>query len=261
MRPLTRISTVALASLLSSCTPRGENPVDPYEALNRKTHKFNMAVDKAVLKPAATIYTTVLPRMVRKGIDNVFNNFDMVPTVANDILQAERKWFIKDTWRLVINSLVGIGGVFDVAEKWGLPAHYNDLGLTFAKWGDKHSPYFVIPLIGPATVRDGFGMLYQFTIWTPYFYFNSVPLAYGLAGTRYVDLRAQLTDSERIINEALDQYSFIRDAYLQHRNYLIQGNEQDNGELYLEDDKADKTAIGDLEKAKNNETPSDYVDE
>lgn len=245
--------------MLTGCAHKGTNPADPYEPFNRKVHKFNMAADAIVLKPIAKVYVRVIPGVVRKGVDNAFNNLDMVPSVANDLLQAEGKWAIKDTWRFIINSSLGVGGLFDVASKFSLPPHYNDLGLTFAKWGDKKSPYLVIPLLGPSTIRDGTGWLFQFALWSPYVYINNDAVAYGLAGLRYVDLRTQLFDSERLMNEALDKYTFIRDAYLQHRNYLIAGAEQDNGSLYIDDQTADQKALGN--EAANAQTPSDYVDE
>jgi phospholipid-binding lipoprotein MlaA len=262
MRLIALITSVVTTMTLTGCAHKGTNPADPYESFNRKIHSFNMSADKAVLKPAAIIYTTVLPGFVRKGINNAFNNIDMVPSVANDILQAEGKWAIKDTWRFAINSTLGVGGLFDVAEKMGLPPHYNDLGLTFAKWGDKNSPYIVIPLLGPSTIRDGSGMLFQFALWSPYVYINNDPLAYGLAALRYVDLRAQLLDSEHLMDEALDKYSFIRDAYLQHRNYQITGASasQNDGDLYV-DDGNDKTADAKNNVTRNSDEPSDYVDE
>lgn len=258
MRLITFCASLATTLTLTGCAHKGTNPADPYEHFNRKVHKFNMAVDATLLKPTAKIYQALLPAFVRKGVNNAFNNLDMVPSVANDILQAEGKWSIKDSWRFVINSSLGVGGLFDVAKTFGLPAHYNDLGLTLAKWGDKKSPYLVIPLLGPSTIRDGSGTLFQFALWSPYVYIKSDALAYGLAGLRYVDLRAQMLDSDRIIDEALDKYSFIRDAYLQHRNYQITAT-QDNGALYVEEATVDPQSVPKAGAA--SQMPSDYVDE
>lgn len=247
--------------LLTGCAHKGTNPIDPYEPFNRKVHNFNMAFDAVLLKPPAKLYAAVVPGVIRKGVNNAFNNVDMLPSIANDILQAEGKWAIKDTWRFAINSTLGVAGIFDVAAKFGLPPHYNDLGLTFAKWGDKKSPYIVIPFIGPSTIRDGSGWLFQFVLWTPYVYINNDAVAYGLVGLRYLDLRTQLFDSERLMNEALDKYSFIRDAYLQHRNYLIAGSEQDNGALYVDDAKAEQSALKETNGASADKGGADYVDE
>ncbi|KGP63551.1 ABC transporter [Legionella norrlandica] len=260
MRLILMFAGMVGSFILTSCAHKGTNPIDPFEPFNRKIHNFNMAFDSTVLKPPAKLYVAVVPKIVRKGVNNAFNNLDMFPTIANDILQAEGKWVIKDSWRLVINSTIGVGGLFDVAEKFGLPPHYNDLGLTLAKWGDKNSPYLVIPFLGPSTLRDGAGWLFQFALWTPYVYIDDAGLVYGLIGLRYIDLRTQLFASEPILNEALDKYTFIRDAYLQHRNYLIAGTEQNTGSLFIEDTKADKVAREET-NASNDQLGSDYVDE
>lgn len=260
---LTPLSTLITTTLIvSGCAHKGTNPADPYEPFNRKVYQFNNAVDGAVLKPTAKAYKFIVPGFIRKGVNNFFNNLDMIPSVANDILQAQGKWMIKDTWRFIMNSTLGFGGVFDAAELCGLPAHYNDVGLTLAKWGDKQSPYLVLPLLGPSTIRDGSGMLFQFALWSPYVYINNDPLAYGLAGLRYVDLRTQLLDSERIMDEAFDKYSFMRDAYLQHRNYQIVGMGQDSVSHYIDEEgKKDAATPGTGAASASQDAPSDYVDE
>jgi phospholipid-binding lipoprotein MlaA len=249
---LITISLAGSLGLTSCCITKGPNPQDPYESFNRKIYKFNSGIDKIILKPSAKLYKAIFPAFVRKSVNNFYNNLDLVPTIGNDILQAQGKWVITDTWRLVINSSLGIGGLLDVAQQFSLPPHSNDLGLTLAKWGDKKSPYLVLPFLGPSTIRDGAGWLFQFALYSPYVYLNNDTLVYSLLAFRYVDLRAQLFETERLMNEALDQYSFMRDAYLQHRNYLISGAELDNGSLYVEDESAEKSAA---------ELGSDYVDE
>jgi len=223
-------ATVVGSVALTGCT-KGTNPADPFESFNRKVHGFNMAVDKVLLKPPAKVYVAIVPGPVRKGINNAFNNLDLIPTVGNDLLQAQGQWAIKDTWRFLINSTLGVAGFFDVAAKWGLPPHSNDLGLTLAKWGDKNSPYLVLPLLGPSTLRDGTGWLFQFALYSPYVYLHNDYAIYGLLGLRLIDLRSQMFDAERMMDQALDKYTFIRDAYLQHRNYYITGAKIDTGPL------------------------------
>lgn len=252
MRLITPLITLIGSLMLSGCASKATNPADPYESFNRKVYRFNTVVDAVAITPITKVYKAVIPSFVRKGVNNVFNNLDMIPSVASDILQLDKTWFIKDSWRFILNTTIGVGGLFDVAEQFGLPAHYNDLGLTFAKWGVKQSPYLVIPIMGPSTVRDGSGLLIQFVLMSPYVYIDNDPLAYGLGALRYIDLRSQLLDAERLMDEALDKYSFMRDAYLQHRNYLINGT-QDNGELYVQE--------GEEQKATNDPAPSDYVPE
>ena len=165
----------------------------------------------------------------------------MLPSTANDLLQAEWKQAIRDTWRFAINSTLGLGGILDVATGFGLPHHNNDLGLTFARWGNKQSPYLVLPLLGPATIRDAMGETIDFAVFMPYPYLNNYALIYGLLGLRYIDLRAQLMDTEKLMDEALDPYVFIRDAYLQNRNFAIHGEmaaADDMGSLYVDEAEA-----------------------
>ncbi|MBA2651689.1 MAG: VacJ family lipoprotein [Tatlockia sp.] len=240
MRLDLRLLTLATALLLSGCAHKAVNPIDPYEPYNRKIHKFNMTLDKLILKPSAKVYVAVLPSRIRKGINNVYNNVLMLPTAANDLLQGDWRYAIKDSWRFLINSTFGVAGIFDVANKpFGLPPHYNDLGLTFAKWGDKNSPYIVIPLLGPSTIRDGMSIPFDY-MFTPYFYLPGATALTSIAAVRYVDLRAQLLDTEKLMDEALDKYTFIRDAYIQHRNYLINGElvETSNDSLYVDEGSA-----------------------
>lgn len=246
MRLLAKISTIATAFMLSGCLHHGTNPVDPYESFNRKIYRFNTVFDRFALKPAAKFYKAVLPPRVRAGVNNVYNNIYMLPTAANDVLQGQWRYAIKDSWRFLINSTFGVGGIFDVADKaFSLPPHFNDLGLTFAKWGDKKSPFIMLPLLGPSTIRDGMSLPFDY-MFTPYPYIPSSAFIYGVAGLRYVDLRSQLLDTDPIMDQALDKYAFIRDAYLQHRNYLITGQqpESEADPLYVDE--------GDV---------SDYVDE
>ncbi|OGV28224.1 MAG: ABC transporter [Legionellales bacterium RIFCSPHIGHO2_12_FULL_37_14] len=229
---------MAFFTIKPFASPPSFDAQDPYQSINRKVHNFNMAFDATFLKPPARLYTTVIPARVRAGINNIFTNIHMLPTMANDILQAEPMDTARDFWRFAINSTLGIGGIFDVAANpkgFNFPPHSNDLGLTFAKWGNKTSPYFVIPFLGPSTYRDGMGMIFDYTLFTPYPYMAYMVL-YPAIGVRYVDLRSQLLDQETLMRQALDPYIFIRDAYLQHRQYLITGKEPNVGSIYLDED-------------------------
>ena len=223
---------------LQACVTRGTNPADPFEPVNRQVFKFNQVFDKFVLRPPAKAYVTIIPAPIRASINNVYLNVNLIPTVINDVLQAEMQQAIKDTWRFIINSSFGVAGLFDpAAARFKLPRHSNDLGLTFARWGDRHSPYLVLPILGPSTIRDWMGTLFEYTFFTPYPYIDSLFTVYGVLSFRYVDLRSQLLDHDKILDEALDRYTLLRDAYLQHRNYLLHPEQNDNdssGELYVE---------------------------
>jgi len=237
MRLIATLSIFTSSLILAGCIHKGPNPDDPYESINRNIHKFNTAFDATMLKPPARLYKWALPAAVRASINNVYDNVNMIPTVCNDLLQGDWRYAIRDTGRFAINSTLGIGGLFDVADTHaGLPPRSNDLGITFAKWGDKKSPYIVIPFLGPSTIRDGMGMMFEYTFLTPYPYINNDAVIYGLLGLRYIDLRSQLFETDRLMDEALDKYSFLRDAYLQHRNYRITGTMPEDGNSYVEED-------------------------
>lgn len=238
---------ITLAVLcLQGCQTRGPNPIDPYEPINRQIFKFNQVFDKVVLKPPAQLYVAIIPAPVRASVNNVYMNVNLIPTVINDVLQADFQHAIKDTWRFIINSGFGVAGIFDpAAARFKLPRHSNDLGLTFARWGDTHSPYLMIPFLGPSTLRDWMGTIFEYTFFTPYPYINSVGVLYGVLGFRYVDLRSQMLDNDRLLAEAMDKYALLRDAYLQHRTYLLHPEQSDAGDagaLYVEDDAFGSTA-------------------
>lgn len=246
---------VMLISLsLTACVTTGPNPDDPYEKINRKIYAFNATFDQYLLKPPAEAYAKIVPSRIRAGINNVYNNLNLLPTVANDILQADWNSVIKDTWRFIANSTIGIGGIFDPASTFSLPPHSNDLGITFAKWGDKHSPFIMIPFLGPSTIRDSVGLMFDYTFFTPYPYLHNNTLIYSVLALRYVDLRSQMLDTDKLINLSIDKYAFIRDAYLQHRNYLIDGEKNPSEELYVEDENKDEI----LPQEPANSTPSQF---
>lgn len=240
------------SSMLIGCI-HGPNPDDPYESINRSIYKFNTAFDTTFLKPPAKLYKAVIPAPVRASVNNFYNNIYMIPTVANDLLQGEVKFAIRDTGRFVINSTIGIGGLFDVASQHNMPMRDTNLGVTFAKWGDKHSPYIVIPFLGPSTIRDGMGLLFEYPLLTPYPYLRNDALIYSLIGLRYIDLRSQYLETEHLMDEALDKYAFMRDAYLQHRQFLITGEQPVN-----EEGAADSLYV---DENPDNATSTDYVDE
>lgn len=226
--------------MLAGCsTKEATNPSDPYEATNRKIYKFNNAIDATVFRPIAKIYKSILPPQVHNSIRNAFNNLQMVPTVANDLLQAKYLKAYKDSWRLFINSTLGVGGLFDVAQKWNLPYQANDFGITLAKWGDKNSPYFVMPIFGPSTFRDAVGISYDYNIMSVYAYLKTRPQAYSLMTLNALQIRADLIGTDNLVDDAIDEYTLVRDAYLQNRQYEINGEKEvhsgEAGSLYIED--------------------------
>lgn len=213
--------------------PRTFNPKDPYEPFNRVMYHFNDLFDKLLLKPVATFYNIVVPKPITKGISNIFSNIDNIPTIANDILQFNFYQAASDTWRLAINTTVGIGGFFDVAASLGLERNYEDLGLTLARWGWVNSNYLVVPFLGPTTVRDVLAWPVNYQYLTVYPYVYPIALRYQIYITSIVSMRAELLRySDVLDNVSFDKYVFMRDAFLQRRVYKIDRNKR-LGDPYL----------------------------
>ncbi len=203
------------------------NPDDPYEPFNRVMFTFNDWIDKLILKPVASVYNAVLPKPVTKSLSNFYSNIDNVPTIINDVLQFNFYQATSDSWRLLINSTVGIVGLFDVASHIGLEPNTEDFGLTLARWGYEKSNYLVLPFLGPLTVRDAIAWPINYQYMTIYPYINPVSTRYVLYGTGIVVRRAELLRYQDVFQQAtLDKYVFLRNAYMQRRAYLIERNKQ-----------------------------------
>lgn len=224
--------------LLTGCTIKNaENPKDPYEKVNRKIFAFNKKIDKWIMRPPAAAYRKIFPLKVRRGVNNFYGNLHLLPSIINDFLQDDYPMALKDVKRFVINSTLGLGGALDIAKHHGLPFHSNDLGITLAKWGDKNSPFVVIPFVGPTTIRDAVGLTIDYSFFTIFPYIQSFPVRYGLVGADYVQIRESFIDKEAVIEDALDDYAFVRDAYMQNRKYQIEGeqpDETDAEDFYIE---------------------------
>ena len=213
--------------LLTVCTlcgcAAGANPRDPLETFNRKVYTFNTTVDKAVLKPVAKGYVTVIPHLVRRGVSNFFSNLGMPVTTLNDLLQLKGSKVPVDLARFATNIVFGLGGLIDVATELKIERRNEDFGQTLGYWGIGSGPYLMLPLFGPSNVRDGTGTVADYVA-HPFFYWD--PSAEESRWTIFVlditDTRAQLLDAEKFLDvAAIDQYSFLRDAYLQRREFAI----------------------------------------
>ncbi len=239
---LRKILEVSALLGLGLCTTAcaTQNQQDPYENFNRGTYQFNKNLDRTLIKPVAIFYKKLLPPPVTKGVSNFFCNLSNIPTVVNDALQGCGHYVARDTTRFVINSTVGIGGLFDVACHVGLPNHSEDFGLTLAKWGYTNSNYLILPILGPSTVRDTIGIPVDYYGFSVYPYISPFWLRASLISLDYIDQRSQLLAFEGVMKEAsLDEYTFERNAYLQHRAARIAANkacgdpskvaEKDNG--------------------------------
>lgn len=209
---------LALGALaLGGCA--ANNPRDPLEPYNRAMFNVNEHVDRAVLKPVAIAYKNVTPTPLRHGISNVFGNFDDMWSTANDFAQGHVAEAANGLLRVEVNTVFGLLGVIDIATEMGLYRHPNDFGLTLARYGIGAGPYFMIPLLGPSTVRDAAATPVDI-YYGPRPYYNSGNVAgrNWSAALGYVDKRANLLATTDLIERiAIDPYVFTRDAYLQRR--------------------------------------------
>jgi phospholipid-binding lipoprotein MlaA len=214
-------AALLLAGTLAGCATSGGNPADPLEPLNRVVFSFNDAADKAVIKPVARAYRAVLPGIVRTGVSNFFSNLEDIWISVNDVLQGKFQEGIDDFGRVLFNSTFGIAGIFDFASELGFQKHNEDFGQTLGSWGVGSGAYLVLPILGPSTIRDGFGLLLD-TRADLVFRIDGVPVHNSLYATRAIGNRANLLDASSVIDQAaLDKYAFVRDAWLQRRRNLV----------------------------------------
>lgn len=198
-----------------------KNSVDPYEKYNRKVFRFNMDLNEAVLKPVVNTYDTVLPSPVRDGVHNFFGNVMMIPAIGNDALQANFRYMFRDIGRFAINTTFGLFGLVDVASSIGLQPRTQSFGLTLAKWGIRRSPYVMIPLLGPSTVRGTFGLVGDYYA-NPITYVRPDRNYFIVRGVQLVQNASDVLPHEELIQSfAIDPYVAVRNAYLQNRNYLV----------------------------------------
>ncbi len=238
-RPLQTWAGVVMLVLATGCaTAPGGDPRDPWEPYNRSMTKFNDSVDNAVLKPVATAYRDVLPQPVRTGVGNFFGNLSDAWSFVNNVLQGKPEGSLHSFWRVVVNSTMGLGGVLDPATEMRLERHREDFGQTLGRWGVPPGPYFVIPLLGPSTVRDT--VAYPVDLYGhPLGYMHDVAWRNSLTALGIVNVRAQVLGATDLLDSAaLDPYTFKRDAFLQRRqNEVYDGNPPEGEERYdLEDD-------------------------
>jgi len=223
---------------------------DPWENWNRRVHGFNMAIDRAVAEPLARAYVKVVPRPVRLGVGNFFSNLGQPVSALNALLQGKPAQAGQSLGRFLVNATLGVGGLFDPASRMNIPNRSEDFGQTLGVWGWESSRYVELPLFGPRTVRDVFGLVGDGQV-SPLRQVDDDTVRIGLQGLQLVDLRTQLFAVDRLREGAADEYALVRDAWMQRRNYQIHGDrirkdEQDNLPDYLLDDEANPTVPVDV---------------
>jgi phospholipid-binding lipoprotein MlaA len=204
-------------STLPSGVPDSRNR---FERVNRSVYKFNTALDHAVLRPVARTYVKVTPKPVRGSVTNFISNLEYPVTIVNDYLQGKVRDGFSDIARFGVNTVVGVGGLFDPASHWGLEKHDEDFGQTLGKWGVPSGPYLMLPLLGPSMVRDAPAKLMDAAV-SPASYLNDLPVTAGLFAVRAVDVRAGLLYTDPLVDSAFDPYAFVRNAWLQRREYKV----------------------------------------
>ncbi|HEY8570801.1 MlaA family lipoprotein [Microbulbifer sp.] len=199
---------------------------DPWEGFNRAMFRFNDTADRWFLKPAATSYRQITPIFMQTGVSNFFSNLSEINNVLNDVLQWKWGQAGNDTGRFLVNSTVGLVGLFDVAQHMGLePSDGEDFGQTLAVWGVPSGPYVVLPMLGPSTVRDFPGEVVEWYT-NPLSYVDENSVEYTLKMVDVVQIRASLLQAESLLQG--DRYVLLRDAYLQRREFLINDGEQED---------------------------------
>lgn len=213
---------ILCAVILAGCASTANNPKDPYEGFNRAMFSVNEGIDTVVAKPLAKGYDAVAPLPVKAGVGNFFGNVGDLWIGVNNGLQGKFGDGTSDIGRLLINSTVGILGLFDVASELGLEKHEEDFGQTLATWGVGDGGYLFWPVIGPRTVRDTAGFVVDAYADPVLWGIDDIPVRNSAYFVRFVDIRAGLLPSDKVVEEAaIDKYAYIRDAYLQRRRSQI----------------------------------------
>jgi phospholipid-binding lipoprotein MlaA len=195
---------------------------DPWEPVNLKVHGFNERLDAIVLRPAAETYNRIMPPLARRGVSNFFSNINDITVLLNNILQLKIVNAASDTGRIVLNTTLGIGGLIDVASAAGLRKNNEDFGQTLGYWGVGAGPYVVLPLFGPSTLRDSFGLVAD-TVTNPVNHHDEPAVRNSAFVLYQLDRRVAALAVDSMMMG--DPYIFTREAYLQQRQYLVSDGE------------------------------------
>ncbi|MEH6825831.1 MAG: VacJ family lipoprotein [Motiliproteus sp.] len=217
--------------LLTTCSSVwAGSDVDPWEGFNRRVYTFNDFLDRNLLLPVTRIYVAVTPQPIRTGVHNVFGNLEDVVSLVSNVLQLKLHNSAQDFARVVGNTLFGVLGIFDVATPLGLPKQREEFGQVLGYWGVPAGPYLMLPFLGPSSVRDGISV-YPNSLLAPTSALEQNGTYWGVRALEVVDTRAGLIQAESLVSG--DRYSFIRDAYMQRREFLVNDGVASDG---FEDD-------------------------
>lgn len=219
------VTTVGCASIPAGVPP---SPNDPWEPFNRSVFQFNEGLDAYVLKPIVAGYRFILPEIIRDGIYNFFANYSDIYTALQNLLQGNPGLAFNDLMRVVVNTTMGLGGLIDLATPGGLEKHKEDWGQTFGVWGVPAGPYVVLPFFGPSNVRDTFGTVADIESDYLFTYLKDIGVRNSVTGLRIINGRNTYYEAGDLLDvAAIDKYSFVRDAYIQRRQYQIDEGRED----------------------------------
>jgi len=244
------LSIVLLLCLASGCASvSAPDERDPWESYNRSIFSFNESFDSAIGQPVAEAYQSALPDFMQTGISNFFSNLNDLMVIVNDLLQFKFEQAMLDFGRVVYNTTFGLLGFIDVATHMELPKHTEDFGQTLAVWGVGDGAYFVLPLLGPSTVRDTTGLVADAIYLDPLINFRDDEVRWGLIVLRAIDKRASLLEATRIMEKSgIDPYVFMRNAYFQIRENQIYDGNPPNKNYNIKPNKDDLDLEKELEK-------------
>ncbi len=210
---------VLLAGLVLAAPAQAQSPgIDPWQSFNRPVYQFNKLFDRFFIRPLALAYRDHLPAPAKSGVRNFFDNLDDINVVVNDVLQLKFRQALGDSCRFLVNSTVGIGGLLDPASSMGLLKHYEDFGQTLGHWGVGDGGYLMLPILGSSTLRDAVGTVPDLAL-NPLRFVTDGKLRTSLVVLDMVDTRASYFAAESMIRG--DEYVFVRNAYMQRREYLV----------------------------------------
>lgn len=227
---------IGLMGVFSSTSLAADSPDDPIEAVNRPIYHANDVLDEYVGEPLSRVYIDYTPEPIRSSVSDFFDNITYPNVILNDFLQGKGEQGLEDSGRFLINSTFGAFGLFDVATPLGLKEHDEDFGQTLAVWGLGQGPYLVLPLLGPNTARDAPDL--GVSAVTNILFYVTNPVAVPVAMLGFIDQRSRFDQAIRIRNEtAVEPYLFTREAYLQHRDFLIYDGDPpiDEDDLFLDE--------------------------
>jgi len=219
------VAALTLLALQGCASVKSADARDPWEPMNRSIYNFNDAVDTLAIKPATQVYVNVVPAWARIGVHNFVGNLGDVWSMANSALQLKGQIAVETLMRVSVNTVLGLGGLLDVATEMNLEKHKEDFGQTLGHWGVKPGPYVVLPLLGPSTLRDAVALPLDYKGDLAQ-HIHDTGTRTSLTVLRVTDLRASLLQTVDAVKAAsLDPYTFVRDAYLQKReNDIYDGN-------------------------------------